>query len=187
MQEICRNILRCKRSNLPPQKPLGREMEYPLLAKDGPCRKGSGDANRGRKHSMPDAGVASWAAYVLVPIIVEKAASPPTARVTGNVMRISPAGHAPPASHPLCNASQGLPTHVTLPFVQKLSWRGSHTHVRWCGDIRLLNPRPCVVLSTDNRFFIAITTEGLSAAIGTSVHRTSSHPQGQLAMKGQRL
>ena len=44
-----------------------------------------------------------------------------------------------------------------------------------------------MVLSTSNEFFIAITTEALSAAIGISGHRTSSHPQGQLAMKGQRL
>jgi hypothetical protein len=105
VQEICRNILGCKRSNVFPLRPLGREMEYPLLEKDVPCRKGSGDANRGRKHSMPDAGDASWAAYVLVPVIIEKAASPPTARATRDVQRIRPADHAPPASHPLCNAS----------------------------------------------------------------------------------
>ena len=44
-----------------------------------------------------------------------------------------------------------------------------------------------MVLTIGREFYTAITTENFSATLGETVHRTPSHPQGQFAMKCQRL
>jgi hypothetical protein len=44
-----------------------------------------------------------------------------------------------------------------------------------------------MVLSIVSEFYTALMIETFSATLGETVHRTPSHPQGQFAMKCQRL